>query len=39
MKAFSHSNMAETYCFRDIISLREACCAFFNITNLNKKMR
>ena len=28
MKAFSHSNMAETYYFCDIISLRGACCEF-----------
>ena len=35
MKAFLHSNMAETYYFRDIISLREACCEF-QYWNLNK---
>jgi len=28
MKAFSHSNILKTYCFRDIISLRGACCKF-----------
>ena len=30
MKSFLYSNMAETYCFRDIISLREAV-ALINI--------
>ena len=28
MKVFPHSNMAERYYFRDIISLRGACCKF-----------
>ena len=28
MKAFLHSDMAETYYFRDIISLRGACCQY-----------
>ena len=35
MKAFSHSNMTETYCFRDIISLRFAqIVAFYKAYHL-----